>query len=411
MSARLLQIARRSQPFAVLGRPGLARLFALSVIGRTPTGAIGLLLILRVRELGGGYALGGVVAAGFSVGIATCAPFIGRMVDATGQTLVLLASASASGLALLAAAALPSGTPPVVLAPLALAIGGSHPPIESCMRVLLGRLLDDPDLRHAALSLEASLQEVSFTLGPLVFVTVVGARSAAGGLAACGAVAFGASVLFASTSQSRGAPADATSRRVPGAPLRRRGIRTLLVTIAALGAMFGANELALVASASDAGRPSAVGVLLTIYCLTSLIAGVATAHRTAPAAPARELAALFAVAAGGHALLALAPSLLVLGLLVGLAGATAAPIFAILYALTGQLAPRGTVTEAYTWLGSSLFTGAALGAAVGGALIEHVGVGGAFIAAAAAAAIAATTVRLRTPTLDVAPQAAGEMGR
>lgn len=400
MPARVLDLARRSQPVVVLRRPGIARLFALSVVGRAPTGAIGLLLILRVRELGGGYALGGVAAAGFAVGLATCAPFVGRAIDAAGQTLVLLACASASALALLAAAALPAGAPPAALVPLAFAIGAAHPPIESCMRVLLGRLLGDADLRHSAMSLEASLQEVSFTLGPLVFVTLVGARSAAGGQAACGVVGLAAAALFAATRESRAVPGGLARGRAPGAPLRRRGIRTLLVAIASLGAMFGANEVALVARASQAGHAALVGVLLTIYCLTSLVAGVVTAHRRAPTAPARELALLFAAGAVGHALLAAAPSLRALAPLVGLAGAVAAPIFALLYALAGRLAPDGAVTEAYTWLGSSLFTGAALGAALGGVLVERVGAPAAFLAAALAAAFAAAAVWRRAASLE-----------
>lgn len=398
----MLDVARRSRPVAVLRRPGLARLFAISVIGRTPTGAIGLLLILRVGELGGGYEIGGLAAAAFAVGIATCAPFIGRAIDAAGQTAVLLGTATAAGLALAGAALLPAGTPAATLIPLALVIGAAHPPIEACMRVLLGRLLDDPDARHAGLSIEASLQEVSFTLGPLVFVAIVGSRTAAGGLAACGLVAFTASVAFAATRESRGVPAAAAGHaRTPGAPLRRPGIRALLIAIAGFGAMFGANEVALVATASDAGHPSAVGLLLTIYCLTSLVAGVAMAHRRAPRAPHRELAVLFVAAAVAHASLAAAPNLIVLGVLVGFAGAVGAPIFTILYALTGELAPAGAITEAYTWLGSSLFTGAAIGSAIGGVLIEQIGVWSGFAAASVAAALAATAVRARSAALTV----------
>jgi MFS family permease len=382
----------------VLRRPGIARLFAISVLGRTPTGAIGLLLILRVRELDGGYEIGGLAAGAFAVGVATCAPFVGRAIDAAGQTAVLLATGTAAGLALMAAALLPAGTSPLALVPLALAIGAAHPPIEACMRVLLGRLLVDPDARHAGLSIEASLQEVSFTLGPLLFVAIVGSHSAAGGLAACALVNVGCAAAFAATPESRAvSPAATRARsRAPGAPLRSPGIRALLVVIGGLGAMFGANEVALVAKSSAAGHPSAVGLLLTVYCLTSLVAGVVTAHRRAPARPQRELLALFAGAAVGHALLALAPNLVVLVPLVGIAGAVGAPIFTLMYALTGELSPPGAITEAYTWLGSSLFGGAAIGSAIGGVLIAQIGPWAGFMAAGAAAAAAAGTVWLRS---------------
>src|SRR4051795_7146073 len=103
--------ASRSMVRAVLRTPGVARVFAASLLGRIPAGALGLVLILRVRELGGGYADGGAVAGAFSLGYATAAPLVGRLVDARGQTRVLAATAVAVGAAL-APGALPPPRPP-----------------------------------------------------------------------------------------------------------------------------------------------------------------------------------------------------------------------------------------------------------------------------------------------------------
>src|SRR3954451_3658160 len=89
--------ASRAMVRAVLRSPGVTRVFAASLLGRIPAGALGLLLILRVRELGGGYAGGGAIAGAFSLGYATAAPLVGRLVDARGQTRVPAACAAAGG--------------------------------------------------------------------------------------------------------------------------------------------------------------------------------------------------------------------------------------------------------------------------------------------------------------------------
>src|ERR671933_91313 len=109
---------------AVLRSPGVARVLVASLVGRIPAGALGLLLILRVRELGGGYADGGAVAGAFSLGYATAAPLVGRLVDARGQTRVLAATAAAASGALAALALAPDGAPLAALLAFAAVAGG-----------------------------------------------------------------------------------------------------------------------------------------------------------------------------------------------------------------------------------------------------------------------------------------------
>src|SRR6187397_2193408 len=96
---------------AVLRTPGVPRLFGASLVGRIPAGALGLLLILRTRELGGPYALGGAAAGALAAGMAFGAPLLGRRVDVRGQTGVLALGAALSTGALLALALLPEGAP------------------------------------------------------------------------------------------------------------------------------------------------------------------------------------------------------------------------------------------------------------------------------------------------------------
>ena len=68
----------------------VGRTLSASLLGRLPYTAIGLLMILRVRETGGGYAEGGAAAGAFAVGLSLLGPFVGRLVDRHGQRAVLL---------------------------------------------------------------------------------------------------------------------------------------------------------------------------------------------------------------------------------------------------------------------------------------------------------------------------------
>jgi hypothetical protein len=54
----------------VLRLPDVTRTLVASLLGRLPYTAVGLLMILRVREMGGSYAEGGLVVASFSLALA-----------------------------------------------------------------------------------------------------------------------------------------------------------------------------------------------------------------------------------------------------------------------------------------------------------------------------------------------------
>src|SRR4029453_7067780 len=102
----------------------------------------------------------------------------------------------------------------------------------------------------------------------------------------------------------------------------------------------------------------------------------------------RRVVALLAALAAGTLPLVLADGVVSLGALIFIAGIAIAPALAAVHSLTGQLAVRGTVTEAYTWLGTGMGGGLAAGAALGGAVVEGAGTPEAFLMSAAAVALA-----------------------
>jgi MFS family permease len=106
---------------------GARGLFATSIIARLPLAMLSIGLVVHVQRLTGSFAAAGVVTGVYAIGEGVGAPLLGQLVDRRGQTLVLLASASASAALLVAIAVLPTGAPLALLVALAAGIGVATP--------------------------------------------------------------------------------------------------------------------------------------------------------------------------------------------------------------------------------------------------------------------------------------------
>lgn len=384
---------------ALLAIPEVGRTLTSSLVGRLPYAAIGLLLILRVRELGGDYADGGVAAGAFALGLACMAPFIGRLVDVHGQAAVLIPTALACAVPLGAIALVPDTTPVAVVAGLAALAGMTFPPLSGAMRALWPELVP-PARRHAIFALESAGLELTFILGPLLLVGALAALTSPGlGLVACAGLILAGTLAFASAPSSRRWRPSGAPRTLAGA-LASPALLTLMLAVACAGASFGAIEVATAAAAEEGGGQALVGPLLAAWALGSMVGGVLTARGRAPADPRRRLAAMLAATALADVLVALAP-FPALGLALFIAGAFIAPAFATLYSMVSDLAREGTITESYTWITTGIAGGAAAGAAAGGALVEavstHAAMGGAAVMVGLAALVVAAGRRLLAP--------------
>ncbi len=380
--------------------PGVARTLGLSLVARIPDGAIGLLLVLQARHLGYSYAIGGLASAATAVGMAVGTPLLGRVADRRGQPLVLHLSAALAALCLAGTAFAPAGAPGLLIA-LAIGCGLALPPIAACVRAIWSRALAPRHL-DATLTLDASLQEIAFMLGPLVLASIATLAGARAALVATALLLWSSTSAFALTPEARATrvvgarPAREHDSSSGAGALRASGVRTLLGVSVALGAAFGATEIGIIAFAGDHHANGSLGLLYAAWSVGSLIAGLVVAQRGHSADPVRRAGALLGLLAGGTTLLTFAPSTLWLAGGLFLAGAAVAPLFAVVYALMGQVAPAGTVTEAYAWETTGIMGGIAIGSAVAGAIGAPSGM---FAAAAAALLLGAFTVLRRARTL------------
>src|SRR4051812_4988003 len=257
----------------ILKTPGVARIYLASIVGRLPLGALGLLLILRTREMTGSYAAGGAVAAAFAIATGVAAPLLGRLVDRRGQAPVLVPSALASGVLLGAFAALPDGTGVWAAALLAAGAGATTPPLSSCQRAIWSDAIA-PHLRHTAYVLDSVVFELVYIAGPLLLVGLIGAWSLQAALAVGAAAGAGGALAFCVTRLSRAWRPRGHGPANRWGPLRGSGVRTLLGAVALFGVGIAATEVALAAFAQRHGSPNAVGVLLALWGVGSMSGGL-----------------------------------------------------------------------------------------------------------------------------------------
>jgi MFS family permease len=149
----------------------------------------------------------------------------------------------------------------------------------------------------------------------------------------------------------------------------------MLVLAGAISAIsFGALEVALPAFAEEEGSRGAVGPLITLWALGSLIGGLWYGGRTWHMSVEKRFVILMGLLALGSAPLPFAPSIGVMGVLLVLTGLAIAPLATTEYALVARLAPAGTITEAYSWQIAANVMGAAVGSILAGLLAESAGV-------------------------------------
>jgi predicted MFS family arabinose efflux permease len=375
------------------------RLFAISIFARTPGAAIGLLFIVRTRELTGSYAASGLVAGVASIAGALSAPGIGRLVDRRGQTRVLAATGGLTVTAIAAFGLLPDGVP--LAAPLlcAAVAGAAAPPLGACLRTLYRELLGE-DALHRAYAFESAALEITYVAGPLLLLGLATVTSAAAALLVGAAILGAGTAAYAATRESRdwrGATADAGAGSASA--IRSPGLRTIVIAIALVGATFGAIEVAVPAACQAAGTKGATGPLLAVWGLGSMLGGFLAARAAAPADAARWLTLLLLGLTAGDLLLVPAASLAVLAPLLLVAGAGIAPLLGTANGLIDRVAPEGALTEAFAWLSTAIGVGLAAGSSAAGVVIDAASPSAGFAVAAAAGLLAAAVTAARRASL------------
>lgn len=355
---------------SLLRGPHVTRLLLGTLVGRLPSAMAAVAIPLALRGAGASYAFVGLAVGAFAIAAAVGGPLLGRLVDRFGQPPVLLPSAVLAGCGFLVIATAPGQRGAVVLG--AVLAGAATPPLEPCLRALWPEVVDAEKL-ESAYALDSASQQLIFVGGPLVVAGCVAAGSPVEALWAGALLGLAGALVVATAPPTRAWRAPARAADWLG-PLRSGGLVVLLISLTGVGVAIGTLNVVVVSYAEGHRLPGGAPTLLALNALGALTGGLAYgAVRRWPVPPQRRALLLAVGLAVGYTLLCLLPAPPLMACLMLLTGLFLAPVLTVSFILVGELAPAGTVTEAFAWLVTLMTSGTALGSAVVGSVLEQRG--------------------------------------
>ncbi|MCZ2858942.1 MFS transporter [Blastococcus sp. VKM Ac-2987] len=370
--------------------PGALPFSLAGGVGRLPAPMLGLGAVLLVAQETGSYGLAGAVSGSLALSYGIAGPQWARAMDRRGQRTVLrwaMAAFLLTGAGFVATVV--AGGPLWSWFLLAAAVGGSSPNIGSLVRARWSAVLD-PAGRQTAFAFEAVADEVAFVIGPpLVTLLATLIAPSVGFLTGVVLGAVGGLWLAALRDTDPPAHPVVAGSRAPWWAVLTPTLLVVVATYLAVGTVFGALDVVVIAFAEAEGAPALSGAVLAVFAAGSLLAGLVYGVAPLPG----TLAARFV---GTAVAFGLAAQLLwgvgSLPVLVGcgfLAGLTIAPVLVSGTTLVESRAVPGVLTESLAWTISGLTLGVTVGSAVAGAAVDAWGAQSAFAVPAGAAAAAA----------------------
>jgi predicted MFS family arabinose efflux permease len=375
---------------SVLRAPDVPWVFAAALLGRLSTAMGPLALVLFVQSSTNSFAVAGAAAAATGLASGLFAPFRGRLVDRYGQRrvlppLALLYAAAFVGVLALAGHGTAGETGAIVLAG---AAGAVIPPLSASMRVLWVALVGNGPRLQTAYALDSVLEDLVYTIGPLLAAALVAGFGAPAGLAAVAALSLVGTAAFITSQVSRGWTGSQARRVGWAGAMAGPGIRVLVASLAGFGACIGILDITLVAAAREAGSAPLGGVLLACLSAGSVAGGLWYGSRTWHRPTGQRFASILALLAIAFAPLPFVRSVVGLAIAVAALGLLLSPLESSAYVLVAELAPAGTMTEAATWVTTARNVTGAAGIALAGVLVDGVGVSWTMTSAWACAVVA-----------------------
>ncbi|SDK84287.1 MFS transporter [Arthrobacter sp. ok362] len=412
--ARLPQLAGRS--FIPLG------LFARLPLAMLTVGALTL-----VTSVTGSYAVGGAAAGAVGIGSALGAPVLGVLADRLGQRGVLLVSAIANTVAIVAlilAAYLIAGAQDLAAAVPALTAafvaGASCPQVGPLARVRWMALTSRTSGRGAAansadldtaLSYESTADELTFVLGPALVGILASLLAPWLPLALAAALTVVLVPAFAvhpthhavirtvrrrtagpAAGPSAGSAPAATGDRRPDARTvaQRAGTLTAValpvLAMVCMGTFFGSTQASLSSFSASFATSELAGLLYAAMGLSSAAAALSVAYWPRRLTVNVRWIACAGLMAGLASLLLLPTTALPMVLVLLVLGLPVGPLMVTVFAIGGLVAPAGKLGTVMTALASGIVAGTALGSSIAGQLAQNFGYSTAFLVPVCAAA-------------------------
>lgn len=358
----------------VLRLPGALRFTLSGLLARMQLSMAGLGAVMLLSATRGSYAVAGTVSAIYAISAALVGPQVSRLIDSFGQRRVVpvqLAVHLPAITGLIAFAVFTDLNWPVFA--LALLAGSSSPAVGALVRARWSNLLRGSPKLRTAFAWEALLDEVVFIVGPPL-ATILALQITPSAALIIATVALVAGTIALITQRSTEPPAAGRSNATSGRPaILLPGVAGITAIFVLLGGIFGSYEVATVAFAKEEGAPAAAGLILALYAVGSLAAGVVFGALSLRSPLSKQfLVATAALAVVTFPLPLLGHLWVVAGGLF-VAGIACSPVLISGTALLEHIVPSTRLTEAMTWNASGLAVGIAIASPLAGVVIDRYG--------------------------------------
>ncbi|MDR1808692.1 MAG: hypothetical protein LBR33_12400 [Propionibacteriaceae bacterium] len=362
---------------AILRLPGALAFCATGFLIRLGGSMSTIATILMVSSLYGSYGLAGALVAASSASWAVGSAFLAHLADRFGQRRVMLPSVLvSSGLLLLLVVLAWRHVPAWVLFIPQILCGFTSISIPAVIKARWAFVTQGLDQFQSALSLESTLDEITYVVGPLLATAIsLGVAPVAAPAAVALTSMAGALLLHLQrrTEPEPGFGRQESGEKASGFLPAIPGTALVIASIAVIAIGLGGVSVTMTAATEAWGVPGTVGIALGLMSLGSACGGFAygARHWTSPLAR-RYLVIALILAAGVSAYL-LAGGPVTLSACAFVAGAAMAPTMINANALMRGLVPAARLTEGLAWVGTSVGLGFAAGAALAGQLIDRSG--------------------------------------
>lgn len=360
-----------------------------ALVGRLPISMLGLGLVLMVQAATGSYALAGAMSATAVVAEAAVALLHGRLLDSYGQfrvlpTAIVLFSTSLAFVIVVVQTGAPHWTWFVGAA----IAGMSLPQIGASVRARWAHVLDSPAQVQTAFALESVLDEVVFVVGPILATVLATSVHPTAGLLVALVAGLTGTIYFALQRSTEPVPRKRAGAAGVQPRMPWRIVVPLTVAAVGLGVVFGGAEVIAVAFSEEQHAKGLSGVLLAVWALGSLLAGVVTGliHWRRTLAQRLRIGALGMTAT--MLVLPLVDDMWLMGVVLLIGGCAVSPTLIASLALVEASVPASRLTEGMAILHTGLVSGVALGAAGVGPVIDAHGSSPAWFVCAGAGAMA-----------------------
>lgn len=338
-------------------------------IGRVPMAMNTVAIVFLVSDVRDSFALAGITSAFYTLAGAIVAPRIGKLADRFGTKLVLLPVTLLNALAILGLLYFIDRSI-IGLFALAALSGATFPSFGSYTRTRWSRSLNDQKELSSALSLESVIDETAFVVGPALagfLFAFYGSRSPL--LAGIVFVLIGG-IGLAITSTDHGGFTKVVgdhSRRILAIPY----IKSLLLSLVAMGLLFGSNFVVIIAVADQGGRASDGGLWVGLYPLGSAISGLiyGLIHWKISSTVRYTVSlAIMTVCTSG---ILFFQDLDTIVFWIIISGIAIGPALISANAFMKELVPLSRLNESFAFLGAAISIGITIGSTLSGLIVEE----------------------------------------